>query len=98
MLVDNMFIELSDLLGKRIGGIAELDDFDATIGELLKTCTNRHDDIVIKLPGEYISHLISLAKALSSEGGCGNVLLILVATATAARSHIEVCLRCASSA
>ena len=52
MLVDNVFIELGDLPGKRIGGIAELDDFDATIGELLKTCTNRHDDIVIKLPGD----------------------------------------------
>ena len=52
MLVDNMFIEFRDHLGKRIGGIAELDDFDATIGELLKTCTNRHDDIVIKLPGD----------------------------------------------
>ena len=82
MLVENMFIELGDLPGDHIGGIAEFVNFDATIGELLKTCT-------IKLPGEYISHLISLAKALSSEGGCGNVLLLLVATTMAARLHVQ---------
>ena len=61
----------------------------AMIGELLETfaITTSASCLVC-----IAAILISLAKALSSEGGCGNVLLIRVATATAARMHIDVCL------
>ena len=76
--------------GQRCGTLGPVTSHDRGIAG--DVCYNN----ICELLGAYLSHLISLAKALSSEGGCGNVLSILGATtsvhAAAYRCLFKMCI------